>query len=68
MIKAVVLPDKREVVFKEKRLRLREILRKLGIDDPDSVAIVYNGHLIDDPDYIIESGGEVKIILQGIGG
>ncbi len=68
MIKAVVLPDKREVVFKEKRLTLREILEKLGIDDPDSVAIVYNGRLIDDPDYVIESGGEVKIILQGIGG
>lgn len=68
MIKAVVLPDKREFVFKEKRLRLRDVLERLGIDDLDSVAIIYNGHLIDDPDYIIESGGEVKIILQGIGG
>ncbi len=67
MIRVLVLPDRKEYVFRESRLRLREILEKLGIDDPDSVAVVINGHLVDDLDYVVESG-EVKIIIQGIGG
>ena len=67
MIRVLVLPDRKELVFRDSRLRLREILEKLGIDDPDSVAVVINGHLVDDLDYVVESG-EVKIIIQGIGG
>ncbi|NPA99347.1 MAG: thiamine biosynthesis protein ThiS [Crenarchaeota archaeon] len=67
MIRVLVLPDRKEFVFRESRLKLKEILERLGIDDPDSVAVVINGHLVDDPEYVVESG-EVKIIVQGIGG
>ncbi|NPA98220.1 MAG: thiamine biosynthesis protein ThiS [Crenarchaeota archaeon] len=67
MIRVLVLPDRKELVFKESRLKLKEILERIGIDDPDSVAVVINGHLVDDPEYVVESG-EIKIIVQGIGG
>jgi sulfur carrier protein ThiS len=48
--------------------KIRDILRILNIDDPDEVAVVVNGKLIEDLEYVLKEDDDVKIIRQGIGG
>ncbi len=63
----LILPERRRIKV-EKGIKLKDILRQLDITDPDEVAIIVNGSLIEDPEYILDEKDNVRVIRQGIGG
>ncbi len=67
MPRILVLPERKTVELRGD-ISVGELLRLLGIDDPDEVAIVVNDKLIDDPSIIIKDNDRVLVIRQGIGG
>ncbi len=63
----LVLPDRRRFTAKP-GTKLSTLLESLGISDPDEIAIVINGSLVEEVDRVIGKDDEVIIIRQGIGG
>lgn len=67
-IKVLVLPDGKFLEVDKEEITLKELLELLGVSDPEEVAVVVDGKLVDEPDTIIRSGVNVKVIFQGVGG
>ncbi len=63
----LILPDNKWIKTVN-GAKIREVLEMIDIDDPDEVAVVVNGRLIEDLEYVLKEGDDVKIIKQGIGG
>jgi len=68
MITVKLLPDRKEIKMNKNELRVKELIRILEVDDMDSLAVIVNGKLIDDEEYIIKPNNKVIVIRQGIGG
>ncbi|MCD6196595.1 MAG: thiamine biosynthesis protein ThiS [Staphylothermus sp.] len=68
MITVKLLPDRKEIKINKNELRVKELIRTLEVDDMDSLAVIVNGKLIDDEEYIIKPNNKVIVIRQGIGG
>ncbi len=68
LIEIMLLPDKKKYRFKEDEVPISEILEALDIDDIESVAIVVNGRLISDLDYVVKEKDKIVLIKQATGG
>lgn len=68
MITIKLLPDRKEMKINKNELRVKELIKILDVDDIDSLAVIVNGKLIDDEEYIIKPNNKVIVIRQGIGG
>ncbi len=68
MITVILLPDRKEMKINKNELRVKELIKILDVDDMDSLAVIVNGKLIDDEEYIIKPNNKVIVIRQGIGG
>ncbi|WFO74845.1 MoaD/ThiS family protein [Desulfurococcaceae archaeon MEX13E-LK6-19] len=67
MIKVLLIPDRKVIEFEEKELRVRDILERFDFDE-DDVAVLVNNHLIEDLDYIVKEGDDVKLVRVATGG
>ena len=68
MITIKLLPDRKEIKINKNELRVKELIKILNVDDIDSLAVIVDGKLIDDEEYIIKPNNKVIVIRQGIGG
>ncbi|RLG87870.1 MAG: thiamine biosynthesis protein ThiS [Thermoprotei archaeon] len=68
MITIKLLPDRKEMKINKNELRVKELIKILDVDDMDSLAVIVDGKLIDDEEYIIKPNNKVIVIRQGIGG
>ena len=68
MITIKLLPDRKEIKINKNELRVKELIKILDVDDIDSLAVIVDGKLIDDEEYIIKPNNKVIVIRQGIGG
>jgi len=68
MITVLMLPDMVEKRIERDKLSIKEILDHLGLGDEDSIAVVVNGHLINDLDQVVEKNSKIVIIRQALGG
>ncbi len=68
MITIKLLPDRKEIRIDKDELRVKELIQILEVDDMDSLAVIVDGKLIDNEEYIIKPNNKVIVIKQGIGG
>ncbi len=68
MITIKLLPDRKEIRIDKDELRIKELIQILEVDDMDSLAVIVDGKLIDDDEYIIKPNNKVIVIRQGTGG
>ncbi|ADI31163.1 MoaD/ThiS family protein [Staphylothermus hellenicus] len=71
MIKVMILPDRKTLIVDKKSIKAKKLLDLLGIDDPDSVALVINDRVIDldrEGENMIKERDKVLMIRQAIGG
>ena len=68
MIIVKLLPDRKEIKIDKSELKVKDLIKILGVDDIDSLAIIVDGKLIDEEEYIIKPNNKVIVIKQGIGG
>lgn len=68
MITIKLLPDRKEIRIDKDELRVKELIQILEVDDMDSLAVIVDGKLIDNEEYIIKPNNKVIVIRQGTGG
>ncbi len=68
MITVKLLPDRKEIRIDKDELRVKELIQVLEVDDIDSLAVIVDGKLIDNEEYIIKPNNKVIVIRQGTGG
>ncbi len=68
MITIKLLPDRKEIRIDKDELKIKELIQILEVDDMDSLAVIVDGKLIDDEEYIIKPHNKVIVIRQGTGG
>lgn len=67
MIKVLLIPDRKVFTIEIEKIKIGELLKKLGFSI-DEVATVVNNHIVEDIDYIISSSDDVKLIRVATGG
>lgn len=68
MIKVVVLPDNVVVEVDKPRVKVKELLKIVGEDSLENVAVLVNDRLLEDEEREVSSDDRVVVIKQPIGG
>ncbi len=68
MIKITILPDKKVITINKEEVLLKELIKILGEQDLESIAIIVNDKLIDNENHTITSEDKVLVIRQATGG
>ncbi|MCD6301284.1 MAG: thiamine biosynthesis protein ThiS [Staphylothermus sp.] len=68
MITIKLLPDRKTIKIDRNELKVKELIEMLDVDDIESLAIIVDGKLIEDEEYIIKPNNKVVVIRQGVGG
>lgn len=68
MIKVVVLPDNVVVEVDKLRVKVKELLKIVGEDSLENVAVLVNDRLLEDEELEVSSDDRVVVIKQPIGG
>lgn len=67
MIEILVLPDRVKHKINTDKIKVKELVERIK-GDLESLAILVNGKLVEDPDSTIEKRDKVVVIRQATGG